>query len=173
MRLSAWLISILFIAFGLSPYHKAKNVDTSKPNQLIIDLQQCGCPCPDASVIKGQIQIPSEIAIKYTALDTKQINLDIKEFNEPYNYELGHARLFITGKVVGLHTILCEPTNCELAPHFQVDSWGLINSVARAWTFPNWAGFSFLLNLIIIFPALTVFEIMNRIRNRKANNTNS
>ncbi len=167
MRILFFILSIAFAIYGLLPYHKATNVDTTKPNQLIINQQQCGCPCPDALVIKGQLQIPQDIGIQYPTLHTTQLNLDIKDFNEPYNYELGQVKLFIKGKVVGADTILCEPTSCELAPRFQVDSWALVDTVSRAWTFPSWAGLLFIINLFMFLPTLTITEIVKRVRQRK------
>jgi len=167
MRLILLTLSIAFAVCGLLPYHKATNIDTTKPNQLVIHQQECGCPCPDAGVVEGQMQIPQDIASKYQTLNTTQLNLDIKGFNEPYNYELGRAKLFIKGKVVGADTILCEPTNCELAPRFQVDSWALVDTVATAWTFPVWLAFLFLINLFLLMPTLIIVEIVKRVRKKK------
>jgi hypothetical protein len=147
MRLILLTLSIAFTVYGLLPYRKATNIDTTKPNQLVIHQQECGCPCPDAGVIEGQMIIPQNIASKYQTLNTTQLNLDIKGFNELYNYEIGQAKLFIKGEVVGADTILCEPTSCELAPRFQVNSWALVDTVATAWTFSIWPAILFLINL--------------------------
>jgi len=167
MRLLLLTLSIAFTVYGFLPYNKVKNIDTSKPNQLVINQQECGCPCPDASVIKGQLSIPPDVASKYPALHTNELNIEIKNFNEPYNYELGHAKLFIKGKVVGADTILCDPTNCEFAPLFQVESWALVDKVARAWIFPNWIGLLFIINLFLFAPTLIITEIVKRIRQYK------
>ena len=167
MRLLLLTLSIAFAVYGLLPYNKTTDIDTTKPNQLVIRQQECGCPCPDAEVIEGRLQIPTDISSKYQTLNTSQLNLDIKDFNDPYNYELGQANLFIKGKVVGVDTVLCEPTNCELAPRFQVDSWALVDSVARAWTFPTWAGLVFLANLFLFVPALIIIEIVKRVRKNR------
>lgn len=169
MRLLLLTLSIAFAVYGLLPYNKVKNIDTSKPNQLVIDQQECGCPCPDASVIKGKLIIPPDVASKYPELRTTELNIDIKNFNEPYNYELGHAKLFIKGKVVGADTILCDPAKCELAPLFQVDSWALVDTVARAWIFPTWAGLLFIINLVLFAPTLIITDIVKRIRQYKDN----
>ena len=166
MRLLFLVLSIAFAVYGLLPYKKAKNIDTSKPNQLVISQQVCGCPCPDAAVIKGQLTIPPDVVRKYPALHTTELNMDLDNFNEPYNYELGHAKLFINGKVVGADTIVCDPNNCELAPRFQVDSWGLVDSVARAWIFPKWIALLFVINLFLFAPVLIITEIVIRIRQR-------
>ena len=160
MRLLFLTLSIVFAVYGSLPYHKAKNIDTSKPNQLVISQQECGCPCPHAAVIKGQLNIPPDIVSKYGVLHKTELNLDIDNFNKPYNYELGHVKLFIKGKVVGADTILCDPNNCELVPLFQVDSWALIDTVARAWTFPGWMFLLFLINLFLLVPVLTITEIL-------------
>lgn len=125
--------------------------------------------CPDASVIKGRLIIPPDVASRYPALRTTELNIDIKNVNEPYNYELGHAKLFIRGKVVGADTILCDPTNCELVPLFQVDSWALVHTFARAWIFPNWVGVLFIINLFLFAPTLIITEIVKRIRQYKNN----
>ena len=164
MRLLLLTLSIAFATYGFLPYRKAKDIDTTKPNQLVISQQVCGCPCPDASVIKGQLSIPPDIFSKYPALHTTELNMDIKNFNEPYNYELGHAKLFIKGEVVGADTILCEPTNCELAPLFRVDSWALVDTVARTWIFPKWIAMLFIINLFLFAPILIITEIIKRVR---------
>jgi len=166
MRLFLLILSVAFVAYGLLPYNKAKNVDTTKSNQLIVEQQECGCPCPDAAVLKGNLDIPPDITTKYPSLNLRQINLDISDFNEPYNFETGHAKLFITGKVVGADTILCEPANCEIAPRFQVEKWALVDSVARAWTFPTWMAALFLVNLLFA-PTLTFIEVKERLRSSK------
>lgn len=167
MRILSLTLSIAFAVYGFFPYHMATNIDTSKPNQLVVEQKECGCSCPDAGIIKGQLQIPQEIASKYHTLDTTQVNLDIKKFNEPYNFELGHAKLYIKGKVIGADTILCDQSSCELVPRFQVDSWALVDTVVTAWTFPVWAGLLFLANIFLFLPALAVTEIVIRLRKRK------
>ena len=95
MRLILLTLSIAFAVYGLLPYHSATNIYTTNQNQLIINQQECGCPCPDATIEEGQLQIPHDIATKYQLLNTTQLYLDIKHYNEPYNYELGQAILFI------------------------------------------------------------------------------
>lgn len=167
MRLLILIFAIAFAIYGFMPYHKATNIDITKPNQIIIQQQECGCPCPDAQIIKGQILIPDEISIKYQRIHTSQINLDITGFNEPYNHEIGHAKLFITGNVVGADTILCEPTNCEIAPRFKVERWALVDNVAKAWTFPPWAALAYLINLIVLLPTLAIIEISNSLKYKK------
>ena len=167
MRYFLLLLSLMFATYGLLPYKKASNIDTRKPNQLIIDQQECGCPCPDALVVKGELQIPPNLLIVSPALQTSQINLEIDNFNEQYNFDLGHARLFVSGKVIGADTLMCEPTKCELAPRFKVESWGLVEYVARAWMFPGWALILFIINVVIFIPALVIIEIVKQIRNRE------
>ena len=164
MRLLFLIFSIAFAVYGLLPYKKAKNIDTSKPNQLVISQQECGCPCPDATIVKGQLNIPADIISKYPVLHTTELNMEINNFNQPYNYELGRAELFIKGKVIGADTIICDPNNCELAPRFQVDSWALVDTVARAWIFPKWIAFLFVINLFLFTPILILTEIVKRIR---------
>ena len=167
MRILLLTLSIAFAIYGLFPYHRAFNIDSTKPNHLVVIPQECGCPCPNAGIVKGRLQIPHEIRSKCQTLDTTQINLDIKDFNEPYNFELGQAKLYIKGKVIGVDTILCDETGCELAPRFQVDSWALADTVVNVWTFPVWAGLLFLANIFLFLPVLVVTEIVIRLRKRK------
>jgi hypothetical protein len=165
MRYLLLICSIAFAVYGMLPFRKATNVDTSIPNQLIVEQQECGCPCPNAVILKGQLNIPPEIALKYQPIHTTQINLDIEDFNQAYNLNLGMPNLFVKGKVTGIDTILCEPANCELAARFKVESWACTGYVARAWTFPMWAGIFFMANLILFAPALAITEIVRQVRN--------
>lgn len=158
------ILSISFAIYGILPYRKASNINTVLPNQLVVEQQECGCPCPDARIIEGQLQIPTDIISKYPGLHGKQLNLNIDGFNEPYNVELGRAILFIKGRVVGADTILCDPTSCELAPRFEVVSWSLVNRVAKALIFPPWLGALFLANLLLLAPTLIITEIVQIIR---------
>ena len=164
------ILSVVFVVHGFLPYKKTTTMDTSRPNQIVIDQQECGCPCPDAMIISGQLQIPDEISNKYKNLSTTEINLQIKSFNDPYNYELGHAKLFVTGDVVGADTILCDPTNCLLAPRFKVGSWSLVDTVATAWFFPKWLFGFFLVNLVLIMPTLIIIEIVKPFRGKRLSN---
>jgi hypothetical protein len=173
MRLILLAFSIAFVVYGLLPYNKATNIDTTMPNQLVVNQQECGCPCPEAGIIEGRLNIPQELASKYKNIHTSQLNLDIEDFNEPYNYELGQAKLFIKGKVVGADTILCDPTNCEIAPRFRVDSWRLVETVATAWTFPVWLGLLFLITLFLLMPALIIAEIVKRVRKKEMTKNSS
>ena len=63
-----------------------------------------------------------------------------------------------------VYTILCEPTRCEVAPRYHVDSWALVGNVANLWMFPNWLAFLYLIILLLIMPTVIIFEILNRIR---------
>lgn len=83
------------------------------------------------------MQVPSDIALRYLTIATTQLNLEMESFDELPNYELGDAKLYIKGNVIGVDTILCEPTRCEVAPCFHVDSWALVGNVANLWMFPN------------------------------------
>ena len=164
INLLGLLLSIGFAVYGLLPYKKAHSIDTTKPNQLIISQQVCGCPCPNAIIDKGELEIPYYISSKFKQLPKTQINLEIKDFYEPYNYELAQARLFIRGKVVGVDTIFCNPASCELAPRFLVEDWTLVDSVSRAWVFPQWAVILFLLNLFLFMPTLIMIVLIEWIR---------
>jgi hypothetical protein len=160
-----WLsISLAFVLYGFLPYHKAYFKDTSAPNQLIISWQECGCPCPDAAIKKGRLLIPPGIAARYEHILSSEINLEIKGFNEPYNYELGHSLLYITGHVVGADIVECTPDGCDYAARFKVDHWGLVEPVATAWSMPRWMFIAFLVNLLFISPVLILRQLYLLIR---------
>jgi hypothetical protein len=168
MKLLYWILSAGFVLFGLMPYNKAYNIDTTKPNQLIVRNQECGCPCPNGVILTGRIKIADSILSKYQSFDTTQLNLDIENIGSTYNVEVMQSRFFVRGNVVGADTILCDPANCEVTPHFKVESWGLVDSVPRAWIFPVFLVYEFLVNLLFIFPALTVLEFFRQLINYKA-----
>ena len=168
MKLLPWTLSACFVFFGLVPYNKAFNIDTTKPNQLIVRNQECGCPCPNGVILLGHLKMSDSILSKYQSFDTTQLNIDIENLGDAFNAEIMQSRFYVKGNVVGADTILCAPTNCELTPHFKVESWALVDTVARAWTFPVWLGILFLFNLFLLFPALTIAEIVRQIRKYKA-----
>ena len=173
MKLLSWTLSAGFALFGLLPYNKAYNIDTTKPNQLIVRNQECGCPCPNGVILNGRLKIADSILSKYPSFDTSQLNLDIENLGDTYNVEIMQSRIFVKGNVVGADTILCDPTNCEVTPHFKVESWALVDTVVRAWTFPVWVGLLFLINLLLIFPALTIVQVVRQIRKYKAKKNGS
>jgi hypothetical protein len=161
-----WL-SIAFVLYGLLPFNKTWNIDTSQPNQIIIRHQSCGCPCPNAIIVKGQLKIPDSILKKYQPPKSAEINFVTKDLNEAYGLEVFSTNWLLKGKVVEMDTLLCEPTGCILIPRFEVEAWSLINYVARFWTFAPWLAWLFAINLLVILPILTVIVVIKLIKDRK------
>jgi len=91
-------------------------------------------------------------------------------FNEPYNFELGQTTLYVTGSLVGIDTVFCDPNNCETVPRFKVDSWALVDSVATLWTLPKWAALLFAVNLFLFFPVLCITGIYRLVKRRRQEN---
>ena len=134
MRQIPLILSAAFAAYGLFPFKKGLNIDTSLPDQLIVIQKQCGCPCPNAAILEGHLKIPSDLNSKFQPQQLKQINLDMEDYSGLNHFEISLARLYVKGKVIGADTVLCEPTNCELTPRFRVEAWGLVDNVATVST---------------------------------------
>ena len=103
-------------------------------NTLLIRHQECGCPCPNAFVKEGQLIIPDNIQKAYANIHQREINLTGIDPFEPYEPELAMQDIIVSGKVVGVDTVLCDPSNCEVVPVFKVDKWSAVSYYPRLWT---------------------------------------
>ncbi|MEX0811352.1 MAG: hypothetical protein WD048_03980 [Chitinophagales bacterium] len=158
----AWLIWLLIALYGFTP--ATINSLWTRPNKtdLIITGQECGCPCPEARVLKGAIEIPENILDKHPNIHEYELTLTGNSPFEPYNYEIGHSEILIEGKVIGIDTILCSPTDCEVVPKFEVKKWTLTSYSARFWTWNKTTGISYLLGVPLGFSGLLIFTIVRR-----------
>ncbi|MDX2047883.1 MAG: hypothetical protein SFU87_13920 [Chitinophagaceae bacterium] len=161
MKLLLFVASLLFVAIGFLPYKQAWVTDTSSPDHLIVDPQECGCPCPDAAIVKGHLYIPEDSLKKYPAILKNEVNLEIPGFNDHSSYELIHAKLYVKGVITGFDTVLCTPDNCEMVPEFLVSSWAVVDYIPQFWSFPGWAIILSVVNLIALFPALLIMTTRN------------
>ena len=146
-----------------------KKPDFSNPNHLLIHHQECGCPCADASIKKGELLVPDEIRRKYQGLYLKEINLAGRNPFDPYEFELAHKDIYIEGKVVGVDTIACDPSGCEIVPVFEVNSWSTDSYYQRFWTHGKWFLIVFLLSCLvtIFYAGILLFGFMwKKIKNR-------
>ena len=90
--LLSWFLLICFIGYGLLPVSiNFKKFDFNKPNTLEIRYQVCGCPCPEAVIIKGKLQFSEYIKQEFPDLqeDGKEITLKnfplFENFNANYD----------------------------------------------------------------------------------------
>ena len=128
------IIPFLICGYGFLPvsfHYNRKNL--KNPNTIIIRHQECGCPCPNAYLKEGQLIIPNDILNTFRNIDKKEINLSGKDPFEPYDPELAGQDIMITGKVVGVDTSLCTPSDCEIVPIFKVDKWYVSTYYPRFW----------------------------------------
>jgi hypothetical protein len=160
----AWLIWILITLYGFTP--ATINTLWTKPTDvdLVITGQQCGCPCAQAIVISGKVSIPEKILNEYPNLLTNQLTLTGNSPFQPYNYEIGHSEILIEGEVVGIDTISCSPTDCEIVPKFKVEKWTLTSYTARIWTWNDKAGMIYLFGVPIGFLGLLTLTVVQKKR---------
>lgn len=146
---------VLLLAYGLLPYEMKAPWQKIHQEDLIITGQACGCPCPQARVLKGSLDIPQQMRAENPGIYTSQMNLVGKTPFEPFLYEIAIGQIEITGKIVGVDTVLCSPQNCETAPRFLVESWQLIDYVPQFLTWSQIFQFlyscSFALLIIYLF----------------------
>lgn len=164
-----WTILTLILIYGLFP---TKFPDYSnnyeKSNQLLIDRQVCGCPCAEGVIKKGKLAISQKLKDIYPQLNDNQTQITLTNFPPFDNITNERLETFyfanenyfkITGQVIGVDTILCNPEYCELAPKFKVSDWTLIQY------YPNYKKLNILMHLayiglwIVVFPILTIVTI--------------
>jgi hypothetical protein len=140
-----WIILTLILGYGLLPVTLPDYSDNySQSNILLIDRQECGCPCAEGVIRKGQLKFSPSIKQLYPTLNENGREITIIDF-PPYNditmekpetFDFANGNTFkVTGQVVGVDTILCDPTSCEIVPKFKVDSWTLTSYYPRFWKF--------------------------------------
>lgn len=144
------LFSVLISIYGFLPVSlTAEKIDLTKPNTLVIQHQECGCPCPEASVKKGSLVIPEEIKSKYPNIHLNEVNLTGRDPFDPYDFELAQQHITVVGEVVGIDTIECDPSGCEIAPVFKVESWSVDTYYPKFWTHGKWFLILFLLSCLL------------------------
>lgn len=134
------ITTIIIIAYGWLPISFPRVTNTLNTNELTITIQQCGCSCPNAGIIEGELNIGEEWLKQYPQLEnyTRQINTTANlETHDPIKlWELtGETDYFIKGRIVGVDTIFCEPNACELAARFEVNDLEAANYSPRFWLF--------------------------------------
>jgi len=140
----------------------------NNPNTLLIRHQECGCPCPSAYIKQGQIIIPQDIQNKYSNIDKKEINIIGRDPFEPYDPELAMKDIMVSGKVIGVDTVLCDQSGCEVVPVFKVGKWSVADYYPRLWTHGRMFLITFFVSVLLsavialIFVVTTIRKVVRR-----------
>ena len=160
----AWTTWLLLIAFGFLPPSTESLWTKIAEDDLIITAQECGCPCPEAKIMKGELDIPKEIGEQYPEIHRDQVNLAGNSPFAPYDYETAHAKIKINGEVVGADTVLCEPQSCEMTARFRVDSWTVVSYLPQ---FMTWNSTLMRAYLGFVVVGLVTLVILSFIRGKQ------
>jgi hypothetical protein len=144
------LIPLIICAYGFLPLSFRFNNNALKdPNTLIIHHQQCGCPCPNAFIQQGLLVIPDSIQKVYGNIHKSEVNITGNDPFEPYEPGLEMKEVMIKGKVIGVDTILCDPSGCEVVPVFKVEKWSVNEYYPRFWRFEKGFFIAFLFSVLV------------------------
>jgi len=85
---------------------------------------------------KGTLIISPNISTLYQNISKEEIDL---VGNDPFattdpGLELASHDMIIKGMVIGVDTMECDPTNCQIVPKFKVESWSTSIYYPRFWT---------------------------------------
>lgn len=143
----------LIMVYGLLPLEFEALWRKDQAGDLIITGQGCGCPCPNAIVLQGELDIPEKILHEHPNMYKRQVTLVGNTPFEPFVFEVAISRLLIQGEVIGVDTVLCSRSGCEFAPEFRVDDWTLLSYQARyvAWGENIQRGYRVLFYLGLVF----------------------
>jgi hypothetical protein len=159
-----WTALTLILGYGLLPVtlpDTSNNFDN--PNTLIIRRQECGCPCADGLIMKGQLEFSRDIKNRFPALLEKVNEITLTNF-PPFEVSMDHMETFyfanedvfkITGQTIGVDSIQCGgPSEYQIVPRFRVDTWSL--------TFykPRFSRLSIILQLAYFGLAVIVVPVM-------------
>lgn len=114
------------MAYGLLPIQMEGLWTEVGPEDLVISGQGCGCPCPNAYIRKGSLDIPDKILHEHPNIYKNQLTLIGNTPYDPFVYEIATSDLLVRGEITGVDTVLCSPKGCEFAAEFTVDNWTLL-----------------------------------------------
>ncbi|MEM6806027.1 MAG: hypothetical protein AAF696_31810 [Bacteroidota bacterium] len=159
------LLVLLSLALAYVPYPFSSIGVSKKAGDLIITGQACGCPCPQARVLEGALNIHDSILHQNPEIYRTQMNLAGNTPFEPFVYEIAVSRLLVQGEVIGIDTILCTRTGCELAPIFRVDSWETLDYVPIIHTWERWQErlYEFICILFLIFIIIRLYPFFLKV----------
>jgi len=158
-----WIISALILGYGLLPVtlpDYSNNFDN--PNTLLVGRQECGCPCAEGFIKKGHLKFTENIKKQFPTLSENDKEITLVNFS-PYNninnrnFDFANSNTFkVIGQVIGVDTILCDPSNCEVVPKFWVSSWKLTSYYPRFWKFNPPISLTYVCLWIIGLPILII-----------------
>ena len=162
----AWIVLVLVLGYGLLPVTLSDYSNNfNNPNILLIERQECGCPCAEGFIKKGHLKFSDEIKKQFPTLSevNNQITLiDFQPFDDITNKKsetlsFANENSFkVSGQTIGVDTILCEPTNCEIVPKFKVNDWALTTYYPRFWKFSSPTILIYFGLCLFAFPILTI-----------------
>jgi hypothetical protein len=169
-RAGLLLFSAAFLLIGLAPYRWAAGRKVSRPDELIVSPQECGCPCPDARIKAGKAVIPPALISPCGRISEREVNLVFKEKGPFSNYELMYRDLLLRGRVISLDTEFCTETYCELVPRLEVSHWDVVPFVANFRIFPLWLVIVYVANLFLFLPLLLILVVVGwyNVRGRRS-----
>lgn len=167
------LLPLLICGHGFLPlsFRFDKNA-VKNPNTLLIQHQECGCPCPDAYIKEGQLIIPKTIQNSYVNIDERQINMTGNDPFDPYEPELAMQDIRVSGEIVGVDTVLCDQSGCEVVPVFKVNEWHVDSYYPRLWTYSKTFLIIFLISVFLSGIIILLF-VGTGIKKRLTRRTNS
>ncbi len=151
-----WLIWILLVLFGFSPLTFESIWKKISENDLVITEQACGCPCAEAKLVNGKINIPKKILNKHKNINTKELSLTGKTPFKTYNYEIAHSKILIEGEVIGVDSIWCSPNHCEIVPKFNITNWTLVGYLPRFLVWNKMVGVTYIIFILLSFFGLVI-----------------
>ncbi|HWA05910.1 MAG TPA: hypothetical protein VG961_05130 [Ignavibacteria bacterium] len=116
-----WFI-LLFCAALLPADLFEENKSFENPGTVVITFNECGCECPDASIVNGKLKIPEELIREHPEIRSDEISIineDIKALEEPGE----NRKLVITCEVIDHKFIYCSAEDCLVVPVVNVTSW--------------------------------------------------
>ncbi|WP_222166649.1 hypothetical protein [Edaphocola aurantiacus] len=142
-----WILVIallLFLGYGLLPVKfPDRKQDYDAPNTLFITNQECGCPCPNARVLKGKLVAADSILLQYPGLIVDAGEIELENF-PPYKKPIADYGFIafnqfkVKGHISGAYAVYCDPGGCKYVPKFTVESWSMTTYYAKFWLFPAW-----------------------------------
>lgn len=149
------VISFTFLLYGALPITLETLWHTKNNEDIIITGQQCGCPCPQARLINGNLNIPDSIKNLYPNIYQNEFDLIGNSPLEEFNFDIYQSEIIIFGNITGVNKSICFDNKHDITPEFKVQDWILINYVPK---FYIWNSFLFA-SYIILIPITLVINL--------------
>lgn len=165
----ACVLSLALLIIGILPYRPA--IFISKDKYLLVTPQVCGCPCSDVRIKKGIINIPRHLRKKHDNIPTTEANLSNGDVINKQSACAENYNYYIQGNVVDLDTILCDVRECEVTPVIAVEKCYLAEYVPWFYATNDFVIMvAYILNLIVVLPAIIIIKSVSFVVNRKRKN---